>query len=396
MTNAVELASREKCTGCGACKAICPKGAITFQADSEGFPSPVIDNDICIHCRQCENACPALNKPETHSIISAYAAQLKDQQALFNSTSGGVFIALAREVFRRGGVVFGCVWDDDYNAVIRKAENEDELRPMQGSKYVWSWAGDAFPEVKAQLNAGRTVLYTGMPCQIAGLRKYLNKDYDNLYTVGFLCGGAPSPLAFHEYLKTITNDVPLNRLDFKLRDKDRYGVGVHITYNSAKGKVYQTYIQNPYFFAYHTKVFHRRPCYQCQYRYEQRVEDITFGDYWGLDNYHNEFDTVKGVSGVLVNTPKGTELFDTVRDQMKVIPTKLKDLAAANNLTLGDARKTFHIPAYRDAFIACMKDRGYKSAERKYLYNKTRLKLWLKQFMPKKYKKLLKKLLGRG
>ena len=396
MEHQVTLAPKTQCTGCGACKAICPKGAIAFRPDEEGFPSPVVDADQCIGCGMCETACPALNAPEQHPIRAAYAAQLKDPDALKESTSGGIFTALCREIFRRGGVVYGCVWDENYNAVFRAAENEAEMLPMRGSKYVWSWAGDTFPEIKKTLEAGRTVLFTGLPCQVAGLKKFLRKDYDNLYTADFFCGGAPSPYAFSEYLKSITKDVPLKDLDFKLRDKEKHGVGVHITYNTPKGRACQTYVSNPYYFAFFTKVFHRHSCYRCPYRYENRTEDLTFGDYWGVESYHHEFDARAGVSAVLVNTDKGAALLDAVKDQLQLSETTKAHIAAKNNLTLGDARKEFHVPGFRKAFFATLKAKGWKAAERKYLFNKARFKLWLKELLPKKFVARLKKLLRGG
>lgn len=392
MEREIMLASKDKCTGCGACKAICPRSAIQFTADNEGFPSPVIDEKFCIRCGRCMKACPVLSAPERHSVNVAYAAQICDNEALMDSTSGGMFTAFAREVFKDNGVVYGCIWDDEYSAFISRAENEEEIKPMRGSKYVWSWAGDAFPGVRNDLEAGRTVLFTGLPCQVAGLKNYLRKDYQNLYLVDFFCGGAPSPYAFHEYLKTITRDVPLDKIDLKFRDKDKYGVGVHISYLTTKGKKIQTYVHNPYFFSYHTKVCHRPSCYHCQYRYAERIEDITFGDYWGVEKFHPEFDIKAGVSALLVNTAKGAELLEAVKEELKLSETRIEDIAVGNNLTLSDKQVVFHEPSFRNAFFETLRAKGWSTAEKKYLYNKTRLKLWLKLKVPSKYIKVLKRI----
>ena len=391
----MELVNTEQCTGCGACMEACPKQAIAYRDDEEGFPTPYIQKDRCVECGLCNKVCPALNRPAMHTIRAAYAAQIRDREALQDSTSGGVFTALAREIFSRGGVVYGCVWDEHYNAVVRRAENEEELKPMRGSKYVWSWAGDTFPEIKALLDAGRTVMFTGLPCQVGGLKNYLRKDYAQLYLVDFFCGGSPSPYAFHEYLKTITRDVPMRKLDFKLRDKERDGVGVHISYNTPKGRVYQSYIRNPYFFSYHTKVFHRKPCYHCQYRYAERVEDLTFGDYWGVGNYHPEMDVRSGVSAVLVNSDKGAELLDAVREHVQLVETRVESIAAGNNLTLGDARKEFHAPAFREAFFQTLRSEGWTAAEDRYLHNSVRLKLYIRQLLPKRVVNGIKRIIGR-
>lgn len=391
----MKLADTSICTGCGACAKACPKQAIDFRDDQEGFPTPYIQSDQCIECGACNKICPALHMPETHPIQAAYAAQILDKDALKDSTSGGVFTALSREIFRRNGVVYGCIWDEAYNAIVRKAENEEEMKSMRGSKYVWSWAADTFPEIKKYLEEDRIVMFTGLPCQVAGLKNYLRKGYGNLYLVDFFCGGSPSPYAFHEYLKTITKDIPMGQLNLKLRDKEKYGVGVHISYETKQGRVHQSYIRNPYYFSFYTKVFHRQSCYHCQYRYEKRVEDITIGDYWGVEKFHFEFNVRAGVSAVLINSDKGAELIDAVRQEIQLSETAVTNIAVGNNLTLGDKQVEFHSPQFRDAFFHTLKTKGWTAAERKYLYNKTRLKLWIKMKVPDKYIPMLKKITGR-
>ncbi|MBP5489006.1 MAG: Coenzyme F420 hydrogenase/dehydrogenase, beta subunit C-terminal domain [Lachnospiraceae bacterium] len=391
-TNNISSVKRENCTGCGACMKICPRNAIVFGDDAEGFPTPKVSAETCVDCGLCRQVCPTITLPEKHTIQKAYAIQLTDPDVLKKSTSGGFFTALAREIFRRGGIVYGCVWDEKYNAVIRKAENESETEPMRGSKYVWSWAGDTFSEIKEELESGRTVLFSGLSCQIAGLKNYLRKGYDNLYTVGFLCGGSPSPRAFREYLKTITRDVPLDALDLKFRDKNAGGVGVHITYNTSGRRKNQSYVSNSYYFAFFSKVIVRRSCFDCQYRYEQRVDDITFGDYWDVEKYHKEFDASAGVSAVLVNTDRGVELFDAVKSQLMVSEAKCREIAAANNLTLGETRKVYAVPGFRDDFFSLLRERGWTKASKKYLRNKKRFVLWIKTKTPKRLWAVMKRL----
>lgn len=390
----MELAAHDICTGCGACAKACPRQAIAYRDDDEGFPTPYIQKDKCIECGICNKVCPALNMPKTNSIQASYAAQALDREMLKDSTSGGLFTVFAREIFRRNGVVFGCVWDEQYNAVVKGATNEEETKPMRGSKYVWSWAGDAFPEVKKYLDDGRVVMFVGLPCQVAGLKNFLRKDYENLFLVDLFCGGSPSPLAFREYLKTITVKVPLDKLNFKFRDKEKFGVGVHISYQGENGRIHQSYVRNPYFFSYHTKVFHRLPCYHCQYRYVHRVEDITIGDYWEVGRFHKEFDIKAGVSSLLVNSNKGLQLLDSVKDQLQLSVTKLEDIAYWNNLTLGDQQKVFNAPGFRKDFFTVLRTRGWKTAERRYLYNKARLRLWIKGIIPARYIPLLRKLIS--
>ena len=380
----VTLDSHEKCTGCGASYHACPQQAIYYYDDEEGFPTPQIDKDKCIECGICNNICPSVHMPKTQNTIQAYAAQMIDKDVLKDSTSGGLFTVFSREVFRRGGVVYGCVWDEDYNAVIRKAECENDIVSMRGSKYVWSYMGDKYQEIKQYLESGKMVLFIGLPCQVAGLKNYIRKDYENLILMDFFCGGTPSPLAFREYLKTITKKTPVEKLDLKFRDKEKDGVGVHISFNSGKVRKYQSHITNSYYYAFYTKVINRYPCYECNYRYEDRIADITIGDYWEIEKYHSEFDIKAGVSAMLLNSEKGKLLLEAVKPELRLVETKKEYIAGYNNLTLGTNRKVFYPPAFREDFFELLKKKGWKSAERKYLFGKKRLKLLIKHKIPKK------------
>ena len=391
----MKLADQINCTGCGACKAICPKGAIQFVDGQEGFPSPVIDPEKCISCGACTRACPALNKPELHKIKECYAVQSKDRDALMRSTSGAMFSVFAEAVFQNGGVVYGCVWDNDYNAVLRRAENREQLLPMHGSKYVWSWAGDSYPDVKRDLHEGRRVLFAGLPCQVAGLRKYLGKEYENLVTVDFFCSGAPSPLVFKSWLKTISGNGNLSELNLKFRDKNPNGVGVNITYkgsNTVKKK--GQHITNPYYYSFYTRLIDRLSCYQCQYGSDIRVSDLTLGDYWGVANYHPNMNIRDGISALLINTDKGKTLFESVKENVFIEPTMKENIARANNLSIGKLRP-YHKPENREAFIQRVAADGWKSAERKYLYNTYRLMRLIKTRIPAKYISLAKRIIHR-
>ncbi len=393
MDKIITLAEKERCTGCGACKETCPKGAISFLPDQEGFPSPVIDDEKCIRCGMCEKACPALHMPETHAIQAAYAAQINDEAALKDSTSGGLFTAFAREAFRRDGVVYGCVWDDEYHAVIRKAENEEEIKPMRGSKYVWSWAGDAFPEIKAYLESGRTVLFTGLPCQAAGLKSYLKKNYDNLLLVDCLCSGAPSPMALDLYLDTICKKEDRKNLNLKFRDKDPYGVGVHITYTGKKKRIKKgEHIRNPYYWSFYTRLVDRESCYQCPYGSGDRVSDITIGDFWGISEYHQEFKVRDGVSALLVNSDKGKQFLAGLTPGLNLSETDPMNIAKENNLFIGNRKRNIHKPLNRADFFSVLKEKGWKAAERRFLFTKGRMLRMVYTALPARGAKLIRKI----
>ena len=199
----IEIRDKHACCGCEACVQICPKQCISFEEDAEGFRYPSIDRTICIDCGLCEKVCPVLNQSVPMMPLVVYAAQNKNKEELLHSSSGGIFILLAKEILKKNGVVFGAKFDDKWNVVHAFAESEETVKAFMGSKYVQSRIGNTYSEAKKFLDSGRQVLFSGTPCQIVGLKRYLRKDYDNLLTVDIICHGVPSPKAWHRYLDEI-------------------------------------------------------------------------------------------------------------------------------------------------------------------------------------------------
>ena len=218
ISNYFENFSKERCTGCRACAAICPVHAIAMEADTEGFLYPIINQDVCIHCDKCKIVCPVSKENVSQKGNTAYAAQLKSETNLNKSSSGGMFIGLATECISRGGVVFGCIFDKEYNAIIQSTETMAGLIPMQGSKYVSSDTLNTFVEVRDLLIQNRHVLYTGTPCQIAALKSFLKKGYETLVTMNFLCHGVPSSKIFKEYIQFLSSERNSKIRQFQFRD----------------------------------------------------------------------------------------------------------------------------------------------------------------------------------
>lgn len=381
----MRLAEHDSCTGCGACAAVCPKQAIGWKNDAAGFPVPAVDAALCVDCGACERACPALNPPVCSPIRKAYAAQLKNHPAaLGESTSGGVFTALALEVFARGGVVYGCVWTPDCRAEIARAENEAELAPMRGSKYVWSSAFSAYARVREDLDAGRTVLFSGLPCQIAGLKKTLRKEYEGLVLLDHLCAGAPSPMALDLYLDTICKKEDRPALNLKFRDKNPGGVGVHITWtgqqNPARRKA--EHLRNPYYYAFYTHLSIRSSCYTCSYGGENRAADLTMGDFWGISKVFPDMKIKDGVSALLVNSEKGAALLEKVAGSLELRAVEPAQIAAANNLFVGGKTRRFTVPANRAAFFEVLAAHGWADAEKRFLHNRGRSLRLIKALLP--------------
>ena len=348
----ITAVEKDLCTGCGACLNACNNKAIEFVLDDEGFFEPMVESAHCTQCGICNNACPVMNPPEGSKVMESYAAQSTDMNILKDSTSGGIFTVLAQWIIGNNGIVYGCIWDKECNAIITKAEREEEIIPMRGSKYVWSSAVNVYGEIKQFLLEGRLVLFCGLPCQIAGLKTYLQNEYSNLFLVDFLCSGAPSPLAFKKYLDTICTEKDKSKLNFKFRNKIPYGVGVHITYQGQKKKNKRRgeNISNSYYYSFYINLINRRSCYQCPFGTDLRISDLTICDYWGIENYHKEFKNILGVSALMINTEKGKYLINCNSAKVNLVKTDIKNIAKANNLNLDGLRRNLQVPANRDAF----------------------------------------------
>lgn len=365
------------CTGCGACLQTCKVGAITMEPQEDGFLYPRINADQCIRCGQCMKSCHALDNDLFNSLISCYTAQTKKRDVLSQSTSGGVFYALADCVLKRNGVIYGCIFDGHYNAVIKRAESFEQMQPMHGSKYVWSDSSESYLEAKRDLEAGRIVLYTGLPCQAAGLRKFLKKSYKNLYVVDVLCGGAPSPFAFQKYLETLTDEDEKKNLQFQFRDKSGYGSGVNCTYYVNGVKHHQNWLENSFYFAFSSKsrITWRRSCYGCKYKSIRRVSDITIGDYWGVEKYHSAFNPQDGVSVVLINTEQGADLFECIKGEIQFEESNVLYAIERNSLVEEIEEGCIQEPSNRADFFRVLQSDGWKAADKKYLNYRKRLLL---------------------
>lgn len=365
----------DSCTGCGACMQTCKFEAILMQPQADGFLYPVIDENRCVQCGQCVSVCHALGDNELHRPTACYAAQLEDRDVLLKSSSGGLFSALAAVALKTDGIVYGCAYDEDYNAVIVRAETQEQLEPFRGSKYVWSDPSGSYPLVKQDLEDGRTVLYTCLPCQAAGLRKYLRKDYENLIIADVLCGGSPSPFAFQKYLETLTDREGRKTLNFQFRDKDKTGAGVNCTYVLNGRKHFENWLENSFYFSFcsQSRISWRKSCYNCDYKSVSRVSDITIGDYWGVEKKHSEYKPRDGVSVVLVNTGKGAALLEKVKPGIRCTLSDVETVTEKNSLVMNAEDGHVPIPAQRDAFFAVLQSEGWDSVDRRFLSRRKKM-----------------------
>ncbi len=356
------------CCGCRACAQRCPVGAIKFIENEEGFIYPSIDTQQCISCGLCKNVCNMLQPVLYGEPQTGYAVYVKDRSLLRKSSSGGAFIALAKAVIADGGLVIGCVDDKDGMPMHTTAKTTEELAFMQGSKYAQSNMGTIYLETEKHLKEGVKVLFTGTPCQIAGLRAYLSKPYSNLYCMDIICHGVPSRKLYREYLKWLGKQKKGKVVSYQFRSKIKnnwsYTRRAEIKRRNNVIKISEmTASLDPYCYSFLRGFICRESCYKCPYSRIERIGDITVGDFWGIDKTYPELYNQDGVSAVIVNTAYGKELFEQVRDQLDVHPVEITKIQEHNgNLTAPTNRPTLRNHIYKE-----MNEYGFDRIANKYM-----------------------------
>ena len=317
----IKIEEKNKCCGCYACSNICPKNAIEMIEDEKGFKYPKINENKCINCGLCEKVCPILNKNKISNTPKAYACINKNENIRKNSSSGGIFTLIAEEIINMGGVVFGAQFDNDFNVIHSYTSNKEELYKYRGSKYVQSIIGDNYKIVKSFLEEGKYVLFTGTPCQVEGLYAFLQKEYDKLYTEDIICHGVPSPKIWRKYLeyrKINDKETPKN-IEFRNKDNGWEQFNMKFYYKNADYK--RDLINDEYMQAFLKNICLREACYSCNFKVRNRKSDITLADFWGIQNIKPEMNDNKGTSLVIVNSLKGVDLFERIKEKIKFIET---------------------------------------------------------------------------
>jgi len=315
----MEICKQEYCTACEACRSVCPSSAINMKIDIKGFLYPVIDEKKCIHCDLCKKTCPVnLKNADYTAEKRIYAAWLKDKKVRKESSSGGAFSAFSDYIINKDGVVFGARWEEDFSVIIDYCIDKKELHKFRGSKYVQARIEDSFIKAKNFLNSGKYVLFTGTPCQIDGLKKYLGKEYNNLITIDLICHGVPSPMIFKDYIKYIEkrhND-KVKEIYFRYKKPAWSSCSVYIKLMCKEPYIKSTQI-DPYFIGFDKNFILRDSCYKCKYANLNRVGDITVADFWGYraSNWKmRNFE--KGCSMIIINTQKGLDIFQNIKNAM--------------------------------------------------------------------------------
>lgn len=347
----MELCDPGVCTGCFACKNICPQNAISIDNDELGKTIPAVDGEKCIECGACRKVCPMLSNVSFHEPYEAYAVWSKEQNDVIRSSSGGAAAVFSRYFLENCGVVCG--------AVVRKGvtqhiciENTEELNLLRGSKYVQSDIGNCYCQIRNYLRKGRKVLFIGTPCQSAGLQTFLGKDYSELITVDLICHGTPPQKYLTEHLRS--QGVDFDRFSFR-GEFDWY-----LTAYQEDKIVYQRQrLRDRYFLAFLEGLSYRDNCYSCRYARKERVSDLTIGDFWGLDRNSMLHQYDGRVSLVLPCTPKGKEFFDTVKDDFT---WEKRSIDEAVNETQGNLRHPTVPHKDRKLFETIYRTNGFTKA----------------------------------
>jgi len=317
----IRIINKEDCCGCSACISICPKTAINFIQDSEGFNYPHVDVDKCVECGLCEKTCPIIQRKSIDKTVANplqyKAVRIKDKKILSESSSGGAFSILADIIFDLNGCVCGVEYSEEglpHHIII---DSKAELYKLRGSKYVQSNILGIFPAIKQRLLKGQYVLFSGTSCQVDGLKKYLRKDYANLLTVDLVCHSIPSPLIYKEYLTYCSKKLKKEIVSIDMRYKKTYGWSHRFSYRYCF-KDGKSVIDSPFVVnwgrLFFSEMINRPSCGDCQYANLNRVSDFTIADFWDDDKKRIDIYSKEGTSLLLVNTEKGINALESCQN----------------------------------------------------------------------------------
>lgn len=334
----IQIADKSLCCGCSACVLRCPKQCISLHEDHEGFLYPKVEIETCIDCALCEKVCPILNEGNKRKPSKVYAAINKDEKIRLESSSGGIFTLLAEQTIREGGVVFGARFDENWQVCLDYTETIEGIAAFRGSKYVQARTENTYRQAEKFLKEGRKVLFSGTPCQIAGLKKFLRKEYDNLLAVDFVCHGVPSPKVWRKYLQELLAPKgEKNTVSFSPNPSsvsEGYATIADISFrNKALGWKKYSFVlrqnltkaiadsekntvlfsdmhrENTFMRLFLSDVILRPSCYLCHCKEGKSGSDITIADFWGIGSISPEIDDDKGTSLIIIQTEKGSNAY---------------------------------------------------------------------------------------
>lgn len=392
----INITDKAQCCGCNACGDVCAKHAITFKTDIEGFWYPEVNKDLCTDCGLCERSCPVLNihqlkKNDYDKPAHTLAAVNKNMHVRWNSTSGGAYTALAEVMLEQGGYVSGAIYNDGFTGVHNYVSNNpDDLEKLRSSKYLQSNAEGLYAEIRDLLRKGEKVLACGTPCQMAALRGYLRKDYNNLIIVDFICRGVNSPKVYRAYLDSLEKKFGSKVVYVKAKNKELgwRNLTRKVTFENGQS-YYGVHMEDDFRRGYHTNVFCRPSCYECQFKGFPRIADITIADYWGIEKVDPNMDNDIGTSMILLNSKKGEEYFEHCEKKLEYIETPF-DSILGGNIALRKPIEPAKID--REAFFRDLDAHDFEYVTQKYYPLRKQKEIGLK-LKAKTYVGILKSLL---
>ena len=372
------ITDKEKnaCTGCTACAKICPKSCITMKYDKQGFLYPFVDQELCINCGACDRVCEQTSSPLAHATLQkGFGAISKDKELQLKSSSGGIFSLLCNEIFLRQGAVVGvAMTGDNKGAVHRVAYNEQEVSAFRGAKYLQSDLGEIFSKIDQLLKDGKEVLFSGTPCQVAGLKACIKENDDNLLCVDMVCHGVPSPMIWRKYCDEIEAVYKGVVSAVNFRYKKYSWEKPHVDSNNCT-VIFRSKTEDPYMRLFLKEYTLRPSCYECQHKGLNRNADITIADFWGVDKIIPGFSNGAGTSLVIIHTKKGSKYFERIKNQMRVLEVDPQKVVEYNGAALKSAKR----PDRLDEF---WQEQAYLTIEKlaeKYVPAESSLKTKLKQ-----------------
>lgn len=350
----LETLEKGTCTGCKACQAVCPIGCIEMIEDTHGFLYPKIKSDKCIKCGMCTGVCPYVYDHQGTMLKKAVAAVHKNDDIVFKSSSGGAFYALAQawEAIHGEIAIFGVCMDENFNVIHKCVYGTENIGLLHKSKYVLSNTRDTYHEAKKLLDKGKAVLYSGTPCQIAGLKSYLAKDYHHLLCVDIFCHGAGSNSQFKQYINEESKDISVTQYSFRYK-KDTSAKNVKLVFDNDK-EVIRTRDEDLYMSGYAEALFYRQSCLECRYACEEREGDVSIGDGWKIRSLYPELNPDVGVSIILFNNKKSEALIEYLNTSMKIYDVPYDFVVK----TVDTMTKPTYIHRNRRKFFRLV-DRGY-------------------------------------
>ncbi|MBO4870649.1 MAG: Coenzyme F420 hydrogenase/dehydrogenase, beta subunit C-terminal domain [Muribaculaceae bacterium] len=363
----IDIKDKKQCCGCGACEQRCPKRCISLKTDEQGFLYPYVDQEACVNCHVCEQVCPVLDSAEKKKPVMTYAAMNPDDGIRLKSSSGGVFTALAEYVVKNSGVVFGARFNESWEVVHDYTETIEGIAAFRGSKYVQSVIGDYYVKAEQFLEQGRMVLFSGTPCQIAGLKHYLKKEYERLLTVEVACHGVPSPLIWKEYLSENTEKGAVKELSFREKSNGWKNYNFYICQDHVCHK--ELFKDNMFMKGFLNDLYLRPACYHCHFKAGRSGADVLLADFWGAGAVRPELDDDKGLSLMFLYSQKGKLILQNLLLEFSEVD--YKDVVKYNPAVIKSAN-----PYFNRLFWKSHKEKGLASIE--YVLSKKRFLLFKK------------------